>query len=295
MRLLHSLPPYNFAGLDPEFTEFKKSRVVVLPVPYDSTTTYGTGARNGPHAIISASRFLELFDEELKTEIYKCGIFTTDELEPARGDAKETIRRVEEVVSDILESKKLPVILGGDHSITLGAIQAFAHAGKEISVLQLDAHADAKDELEGSNFGHSCVMRRVRELTENAVGVGVRAWSAEEEKYVKESKQKVFYSMSEVREKGIEKIASELCKKLGEKVYVTIDLDVLDPSEMPSVGTPEPGGMSFSEVTKLLRMVSGKREIVGFDLVELAPIPGMKAPNFLAARLAYKMIGYSLK
>ena len=183
MDILHSLPPYNFCGLDKEDADFKKARVVVLPVPYDSTTSYGVGARNGPHAIIHASRNMELYDHETKASPYKIGIHTLDELEPSMAGPKETIARVKEVIDDILDAKKFPLMLGGEHSITTGALQAFAERNKDFSVLQLDAHADLRDEFEGTKFSHACVMRRAREITD-VVQIGIRSLCEDETEHI---------------------------------------------------------------------------------------------------------------
>lgn len=282
MRLLHSLPPYNFAGVDPEFSDYKKARFVVVPVPFDSTVSYQTGSRRGPHAIISASRFIELFDEG--KQAFKQGIFTTDELEPCYGDAKKTIGRVNKVVADVIDAKKFPVLLGGEHSISLGAVQAFSERGKDFSLLVLDAHADLWDEKESSVSFHSCVTRYALEQGLNAVVVGARSVSKTENEFIKKNpgKVKVF---------GVDANPSQVVKSLKKKVYLSIDFDVFDPAEMPAVGTPEPGGMRWREVAALLREVCGKREVIGFDACELMPLPGIEAPDQLAAKLVYKVIG----
>jgi len=194
---------------------------------------------------------------------------------------------VEDAVSEILEKNKFPVILGGEHSITIGCVGAVAKKYKNLSVLQLDAHADMRDEYEGSKFNHACGIRRVREICSSVVQVGIRSLSEEEAGYIEKNRLKVYYwNRYDV---------NEIVKNLRENVYITLDIDVFDPSEMPSVGTPEPGGLCWKEVTSIVREVAEKRNVVGFDLCELAPIPGNVAPDYLAAKLAYKMIGYSLR
>ena len=291
MDLLHPLPPYNFCGLDKEDADFKKAKVVVLPVPYDSTTSYGAGTRNGPHAIISASRNMELYDPETKTSPYNVGIHTLDELEPSMAGPKETIARVKEVIGDILDAKKFPLMLGGEHSITTGALQALAEKSKDFSVLQLDAHADLRDVFEGTKFSHACVMQRARELTD-VVQVGIRSMCEEEANHIKQNKLKNIFSMPQ-NPMDFDKQIPKIVSALKNNVYITFDVDALDPSEMPSTGTPEPAGMRSWQVLKLIKAVTEKKKIIGMDIVELAPIPGINAPDFLTAKLAYKMLGYA--
>lgn len=286
MKLLHARPPFNFCGL--EGKAFEDCAVVVLPVPYDSTSSWNVGSRNGPHAIIQASRNMELYDEELGWTPADVGIWTLDELEPSMKSPEETIARVEEAVAEILEAEKFPVTLGGEHSIALGPVRAVNERYDNISVLQLDAHADLRDEYEGTKYNHACVLRRVRELCD-AVQVGVRSLSAEEAEFLKVSNAKI-HMMGEVRKLGIEEIAQKVVSELSENVYVTIDLDGFDPGELPATGTPEPGGLHWYEGLHLLRRVFEERNVVGFDVTEL--MPGYPACDFFAARLAYKLIAY---
>jgi agmatinase len=286
LELFHSKAKYDFCGAGKPFDE---CRVVVLPVPYDATTSYGGGARDGPHAIISASRQLELYDEELGCEPAAKGFYTLDELEPSTDGPKQTIERVEEAVEAILEAKRFPVMLGGEHSLTLGAVEAARKKHPEMGVLQFDAHADLRDEFEGSKYNHACVMRRVSEKGIACAQVGVRSVIQEEIDYAAKKGNRIFYAIEKAKWKA-EKIAASLPRE----VYVTFDLDALDSSLMPATGTPQPGGLSWSEATFLLREVMARKKIIGLDVMELAPIPGMRAPDFVAAKLAYKMIGYAL-
>lgn len=287
MRLLHSRAPYNFAGIEPELSSFDKAKVVILPVPYDSTVCYRSGTRNGPHAIITASRQMELYDEELGYEPAGVGMHTLNELEPSMNSPEETIGRVEEVIAEIIEHKKFPLVLGGEHSISLGAVRALAKRYKELSVLQLDAHLDLRDEFEGTRFGHTSVMRRISELCDSAQ-VGVRSMSKEEAEFAKKKKVKLFHAKDSLKPKFIS-------SSLKKNVYVTIDLDVFDPSEVPAVGTPEPGGLHWHDVLAILKEVASSRNVVGFDVVELCPIEGDISSDFLAARLTYKFLGYIFK
>jgi len=287
---MHSLPPYNFCGLEQEHSGWEKSRAAVLPVPFDSTSTYLPGSRNGPHAIISASRFLELYDDETGKEVCKKGIFTFDELEPVRADAEKTIGRVEDAVQKILEAKKFPLILGGEHTIAVGAVKALKKSENNFSILCLDAHMDLRDELEKSLFSHACTSRRIHETNPSLVIVGARSFCREEKEFAGKNKIPVFGSR-ELSDGALKEIAG----LLEENVYFSIDLDALDPAMMPSVSCPEPGGMSWSSVSKLLKKVCAEKKILGMDLCELTPIPGLEAPNFLAAKLAYKALSYALK
>ncbi len=278
MDMLHVLPPINFCGI--EGSTYEKSKFVVLPVPFDSTVFYRPGTRDGPSAIIDASRNMETYDMELKADPSKIGIFTLDYLEPARGDVVETLRRVEEVVKQILSDSKIPILLGGEHSISVGAVNAF---GSDVDVLQIDAHADLRDSFEGSKHSHACTIRRIREK-HNAVQVGIRSISGDGARYAEKEKLDIYYG----RNHDPKKISSDL----GDKVYITIDLDGLDPSIMPAVGTPEPGGLLWEETLDILRTVCNEKEVVGFDVVELCPIASQVRSDFLASLLTYKTIGY---
>jgi len=287
MRLLHSRPPYNFPGIEPELSSFERAKVVVFPVPYDSTTCYKGGSRNGPRAIIAASRQMELYDEELGYEPARVGIHTLDELEPSMNSPEETVKRVEEVIGEIAENRKFPLMLGGEHSISLGAVRALAKKYRSMSVLQLDAHSDLRDEFEGTKFGHTSVMRRISELCDT-VQAGIRSMSKEEAEFAKRKKLKLFHVKDSLKPKFI-------VSSLKKDVYVSIDLDAFDPSEVPAVGTPEPGGLHWHDVLAILKEVASSRNVVGFDVVELCPIEGNACSDFLAARLAYKFLGYIFK
>jgi len=282
MKLLHSRPPFNFCGAD---SDFKKSKVVVLPVPYDSTASYKSGTRGGPAAIIDASRNMEFYDIESGVEIAsKIGIYTLDELEPNMNSPREMIDWVRDAVREIIGNGKFPVIFGGEHSITVGAVEALKEKIGDVSVLQIDAHADLRDEYEGTCYSHACVMRRIREIAP-AVQVGIRSMSLGEKKYIdKEGIGKSIF--------GAHFEPERVVSKLGKNVYITIDVDGFDPSEVPSVGTPEPGGLRWEQVLGLLKKVAEKKNVVGFDIVELRPTGESVGSEFLCAKLAYKLIGY---
>jgi len=280
---LHARTPFNFCGVE---RRFEQSKFVVLPVPYDSTASYNPGARNGPHAILQASRNMETYDIELGHDVSQSGGFwTLDELEPDMSGPKETIARVKDAVSQILSEKKFPIVLGGEHSITLGTVQAMKEAYSDLSVLQIDAHADLRNEYEGTKYNHACVMRRIHELGVPHVAVGVRSMSEEEAGYIKKAglENRIFYGTKF----DIPKIISLLTKN----VFITVDVDAFDPACVPATGTPEPGGLDWYAGITLLGEVFKRRNVVGFDLVELSPIPGNVASDFFCAKLAYKMAG----
>ncbi len=278
--------PDNFLGLPQVYSDYKRSRFVISPVPYEQTTSYKAGTREGPQAIISASKQVELFDEELETEPYKAGICTLNELEPTSKGPEQMVEKIYKVGRQLVRDKKIVVMLGGEHTISMGMIKAYKRGYKDLSVLQLDAHADLRDSFQGSKFSHACTMRRVREVAP-AVQVGIRNISLEEHKWIKKEKLDIFFASGK-DQNWLDKALS----LLSDNVYLTLDLDFFDPSIMPSVGTPEPGGFLWYETLDFLKALSQRKKIVGFDIVELCPHPGNIAPDFMAAKLIYKIIGY---
>jgi len=282
------LPRRNFAAVPPPYSDLERARVVVLPVPYDSTTDWRSGAREGPRAIIEASQYLESYDLELDREIYQVGIHTLPDLQPEMAGPEYMIQRVYEAAREFLDKNKLLLMLGGEHSLTLGMVRAYRERYEALSVLQLDAHADLRDSYLGTRFSHATVMRRVHELCP-LVPVGIRSLSREEQRFIAEAGLKPFYA-EELLSGGV--ATQQITDSLSKQVYVTVDLDVLDPSVMSAVGTPEPGGIGWYELVGLLRQVARAKQIVGFDLVELCPGEGPVSCAYLAAKLAYKLIGY---
>ncbi len=280
---------HNFGGLDEEFSTLERARVVVLPVPYDFTTSYQGGARAGPRAILSASQNMELWDEELGAT-YKSGIHTLAELEPAAAGPEAMVNRVEQATGWIVDQGKLPALLGGEHSISVGAVRALHARTPRLSVLQIDAHADMRDRYQGSPYSHACVMRRIREIVP-AVSLGIRSMSEEEVDYLASEPAPIFGPR---RFRALGGDWKTLLDELTDRVYVTFDLDGLDPSVVPATGTPEPGGLDWYEAVDVLRAVSARARIVGFDVVELSPLHGQVASDFLAARLAYRLMGLAL-
>ncbi len=281
--------PFNFLATPPARSALEASRAVVLPVPYDSTTSFKAGARDGPRAIIEASRQLEDYDLELGADISQVGIHTAQWLEPHMGGPEQMTDRVSTAVRPFLEQGKLVAALGGEHSITVGAVRAHKAVYQDLSVLYLDAHADMRDSYNETRYSHACAARRVSEAC-RVVLAGVRSASAEEVEHVRRRRLPVFWQHSA----GSFPSAAEVAALLSDTVYVSVDLDVLDVGTMPAVGNPEPGGVTWEQLLALLRGVSRLKRVVGFDVVELAPQEGPAAAAAVAAKLVYKMIGYAL-
>ncbi|MFA6048722.1 MAG: agmatinase [Candidatus Micrarchaeia archaeon] len=283
--------PGNFACLDAKDSSLEKSAFAMLPACFEGTVSYGKGASGGPAAILNASRFLELYDEEFQNEPFRKGICTLAPMEFADSTSPEKVcREVQAAVSALLQKGKFPLILGGEHSISAGTVRAFSEKfGDNLSVLHFDAHADLRDEYEFSRFSHACSLRRMRDSCKSTVSVGVRSLSREEADLIKREKIPVFFK-KDLDAAGITAVSKKIVPLLKKNVFVSIDLDAFDPAEMPSVGTPEPNGLHFAEAVRILSEVAKKKRVVGADLMELAPIAGLEAPNFFAARLAHKLL-----
>jgi len=279
-----SKAPANFCGLSGELTAYSQSSVVILPVPFDKTSTWGKGADKGPLAIINASRYLEFYDIETGSEVYKKGIFTANPIHAASSAA--LIKKTGTAVSHYLKDNKMVVTLGGDHSVSIGVIKSYAKHYKDLSILHLDAHADSRESYEDSAYNHACVIARAREFTKNIVSVGIRSMDVSERSNV--DKKRMFFAHDIY---DSDRWIKNAVRELTNPVYITIDLDVFDPGIMPSTGTPEPGGLEWYQVMKLLASVSKAKRIVGFDVVELCPSKN-KAPDFLAAKLIYTLLSY---
>lgn len=292
MKKLYQTWPFNFGAIHKQ--DFKKAKVVIVPVPYDGTdfmVSYHSGSRNGPYAIILNSRYMdELLEDENQENLVdfkSTDIFTLDEIELSKNSPKEAIEGVSQAVSDeVLKYNKIPFLLGGEHSITLGAALALKKKYPDLSILQLDAHTDLMQEFESTLYSHACVMRRIMDLGIKTSQIGIRNINLEIKNYIKEKKLKSVYFAPYMP--PVKKVLNDLTKN----VYLTIDLDVFDPSIMPAVCSPEPGGLGWYEVLDLIEKVAQERNIVGVDVVELSPIAGIEAPNFLAAKLVYKIISY---
>ena len=280
----------HFAGLPDEFSNFESSKAVIFQVPFDKTTTYQQGADRGPAALIEASRNLELYDIETDSEVYLHGVCTL----PAKEyeDSEQMLNSVYRDVSDLLKQGKFVLTLGGEHSISFAPIRAHAEFFKSISVLQLDAHADLQPAYAGNPWSHASVMARVIEIpsVNNTVAVGIRSMSSEELENQKLTRTFFSHDLFES-----DAWMDEVVDSLSDQVYLTFDLDVFDSSLMPSTGTPEPGGLFWHTVLKLLKKVIMKKNLIGCDIVELLPNRINVAPDFLAAKLAYKILSYKFK
>ncbi|MFQ5963025.1 MAG: agmatinase [Candidatus Scalinduaceae bacterium] len=284
--------PYNFKE---ETEAYDKSKVVILGVPYDGTATFQPGARNGPSSILNVSPNLEHYDKELGN-IFEIGIFTAGilNIEDVHVNPEEVIKRVYDVSKGYVSDDKFLVTIGGEHTITQGVVRAYKHKYDKLSVLQLDAHHDLVEEYGGSRYSHACVAKRLIDIGCSITQFGIRVTSEEEHEYIKSHNLdlKIFYA-EDIYDN--DKWHDEAIDSLGKNVYVSLDLDGLDPSIMPSTGTPVPGGLDWYTVLNFLRKVYERRNVVGFDVMELKPIPGNEAPNFLAADLIYKNIGFLKK
>jgi agmatinase len=274
----------NFGGEEVVYN-YQESAIVILPVPYDRTSTWIKGADKGPEAIMQASINLEFYDIETDSEAHRNGIFTLEPLEE-KSTPEALVNSVYEKIKFLLSEKKFPVIVGGNHTVTIGSVKAFAESYESLSILQLDAHSDLRQEYEGSAYNHACVMARAREIAP-VVQVGIRSMSAEELPFA--DNNNIYPSHNLYHDKSL---YNKALASLNENVYITIDLDVFDPSLMPSTGTPEPGGPDYYELMHFLRDVAASRNIVGFDVVELCPSPTNKMPDFVAAKVIYQLLSY---
>jgi len=273
----------NFGGIPEKYTVLEKSRIVILPVPYDETSTWIKGSDKGPEAILEASTQVELYDIETEREIYKAGIYTADPI-TENSSPKKMINSVYSKVISHLKHNKFVVVIGGEHSVSIGSVIAHAENYDDFCVLQLDAHGDLRQKYEGSIYNHACVMARIREVAP-FVQLGIRSICKEELDYM--TTENVFWAKDII---GNNSWMDKAIDKLKENVYITIDLDVFDPSIMPSTGTPEPGGLMWYETIEFLKKLNSKKNIVGFDIVELCPNEQNKGPDFLAAKLLYSLL-----
>ncbi len=285
--------PHNFLGLDEATSALERAGAVVVPVPYEATTSYGGGARGGPRAIVEASRYIELYDQELDAEPYERGVATLPELELSRGDpetAMEELRQAYEAVLDAAPGA-FPIVLGGEHAISGPLIAAWQRRtdGRRLSVLQVDAHTDLRPEYEGTPYSHASVMHTVKDRV-GLVAVGIRALTREERELARRSDDIHLFLADDIHDRR--DWIDEVISRLHDDVYISFDVDGFDPALVPSTGTPEPGGLQWYPVLELLRRVFAERRVHAADVVELAPIAGLRAPDFLVAKLVYKMIGY---
>jgi len=291
----------NFLGIEDQYSSFENSKVVILPVPYERTVSYGNGTKNGPSAILEASRYVEFYDEEIKKEAHKeFGIATLDPMQFMNQTEEESLCKVYESIVSLIAEKKFVLMLGGEHTISQASIAAYAEKYRDLSILQIDAHSDLRPEYQGSKYSHASVMARVCEFIDptRVVQIGIRAQCVEEAEFIRRKGVNTLYA-HEIRSGKYSKLLKSwddhAIDKLTANVYVTFDVDGLDPSIMPSTGTPEPNGLLWHETMKLLFKLGFAKNIVGCDLVELAPVKGINHPDLTAAKLVLKMINYFVK
>lgn len=273
----------NFGGIEELYSAYASAPVVILPVPYDATSTWIRGADRGPDAILEASANMELYDIQTKREVYLDGIHTADPV-GLTGSPEIMVEEVQRAVAGILADKKFPVIIGGNHSVSIGPIRACAAHYGQVTVLQLDAHTDLRPEYEGSPLSHASIMARAAEVAD-IVQVGIRSMCTEELPFLQPGR--IFYAHDIAGKMDWWESANRM---LSGPVYITIDLDVFDPSVLPSTGTPEPGGLLYYEVYRFLNYIIQRHQIIGLDVVELCPNPSEKSSDFLASKLVYQLI-----
>jgi len=277
---------FNFLGLPAESSTREKARYSIVPVAYEGTVTYGSGTKRGPAAIIAASREVETYDAATNSDLAGVGICTLPEVAAVATGPEQMVKRVEEIIAAELQAGRTPIMLGGEHSLTTGAVRAYYKKFPRLSVLQFDAHLDLRDSYQGSPYSHASGMRRVREICSH-VCVGARNCSAEEKAYIDHERVPVFWAREVI---GRNDWYDRCLAHLTDDVYVTFDLDAFDPSVVPAVGTPEPGGLGWYDALDFLQYISKKKNIIGADIVELAPIPGLTYPDFAAAQLTAAMV-----
>jgi len=275
----------NYAGIEDEYARFSSSRILLQSIPYDGTSTWGKGADMGFEAFLEASENMELYDIETESEVYQKGIHILPEIRE-KSSPEKVYKSVLNKSIELLETGKFLTFFGGEHSISIGIIEAFRKKYKNLTVLQLDAHSDLRKSYQGSEYNHACAMHQASQNT-NLIQVGIRSMDSFEMTFLK--KEKCFFAEDMYRNTDWINKSIDL---MTENVYLTVDLDVFDPSIMPSTGTPEPGGMDWNTVIQYLRKVFEQKNVVGFDIVELAPIEHLKAPDFLVAKLYYKLLSY---
>ncbi|MFT6923384.1 MAG: agmatinase [Crocinitomicaceae bacterium] len=275
----------TYAGIPQEYGTLDKSKTVLLTVPYDGTSTWGKGADKGPEAFLDASENMELFDIETKSEVYKEGVFL-DQMNTDFDTPESMVSQVHDAVKRHILDKKFVTLFGGEHSVSIGAIRAFNESHENLTVLQIDAHADLRETYEGTPFNHACAMHEAKKTT-NLVQVGIRSMDASERAFM--NLENVFFAHQIV---GDKRWADKALEKLTGNVYITFDLDAFDPSILPGTGTPEPGGLYWYETLSFLKRVFETKKVVGFDIVELCPGENDRVSSFTAAKLYYKMLSY---
>lgn len=276
----------TFAGIPSEYAQLNTAKAIVIPVPYDGTSTWMKGADKGPQALLEAALYMELYDIETQQETYKHGIYLSKPI-PILSNPTLTNNNIYRFTQNLLKEDKLLAFLGGEHSVSIGIIQAFKKKYSDLSVVQFDAHADLRESYEDSEYNHACALHWASKNTD-LHQIGIRSMDISEKQCMNPDKVIFSHQLSE------DYNWQKLTQKLHEKVYITIDLDALDPSIMPATGTPEPGGMSWQQLIGAIKAISQNKTIVGFDIVELCPSPNHQHANFTAAKLLYKILSFIL-
>jgi len=277
--------PKTYAGIPSEYARLDKSKVVLIPVPYDGTSTWGKGADKGPEAFLEASENMELYDIETDTEVYRQGICLTDPI-VENSTSEAMVTAVYDFTKKQIKRNKFVTLFGGEHSISIGSIRAFNECFEDLTVLQIDAHADLRPSYNGNIFNHACAMHEANKNT-NLVQVGIRSMDISERTIM--NKENVFFAHEMATD---DYWMDNAIDAMGKNVYITFDLDAFDPSVLAATGTPEPGGLFWYETLDFLKQVFKGKNVVGFDIVELCPNANSKASNFAAAKLYYKMLSY---
>lgn len=275
----------TYAGIPTEFSEYETSKVVILPVPYDETSTWQKGADKGPEAFLEASENMELYDIETDSEVYQKGVFLADSI-LEKSSPEQMVEEVYQTTKKHLENDKFVTVIGGEHSVSIGAIRAHREQFEDLTVLQLDAHADLRQEYEGSTCNHACALYEANQTT-NLIQLGIRSMDSSEKSVM--NTKNVFFAHNFREHSNWQEQIVEL---MTDDVYITIDLDAFDPSILPATGTPEPGGLYWYETLQLLKKVFQQKNVVGFDIVELCPNTIEKSSDFLMAKLYYKLLSY---
>lgn len=284
----------NFLGIEKKHSSYENSEIVIISAPFEKTVSYGKGTKNGPKEILKASHYVEFYDEELDKELcFQKGICTLEPMNLNKLTPANALKSIYDETLLHLNANKFVVTLGGEHSISSAPIKAYLEKYPELTILQFDAHSDLRQQYEGSKYSHASVMARVAEMTLNIVQVGIRAQAIEEALFIRHNKIKTFYARDIRFGKYGSNWQNKVLKTLGENVYITFDVDGLDPSVIQATGTPEPGGLLWDETMNLLRMVGQKKNIIGFDVVELAPSVNHPSSSFVTAKLVYKLLNYA--
>jgi agmatinase len=280
----------NYLGIEDKYSGFDKSQIVIVSAPFEKTVSYGKGTANGPKAILEASHYVEFYDEEFDRElVFEKGIVTLKPIDFKKLSIKKSLNLISQTVRELLKKEKFVVILGGEHSISSATVLPYIESIQNLSILQFDAHSDLRESYENSIYSHASVMARISELTNDIVQVGIRAQCIDEANFIKKNNVKTFYSR-DLRTGKYKDWQKEVVNSLNENVFITFDVDAFDPSLLPATGTPEPGGLFWDETINLIKSIGSEKNIVGFDVVELAPQKGIPSSDFLTAKLVYKIL-----